>query len=438
MKKLTAKAEKRDVFLVLAYLVFTLYFFQLQFLIKRELPVPVTLVVYFLFYILIIRLLVSDRIIDVLSTPGVKLVLLCMFFLFLSSVNAEFQSKSFYQLVLNVNSILVWFFAVALIRRFCDIKTFLNWILLLGIGFVTIARTGLFREYFPRPAVSGYLSMSGQKVVRETFVYLDANNYAYILVIIMLITIYKILISKCDLWKNIFYYTFLLFSLSSLKATYSRTATVGLILGVLCMLVALKKTFSKKTMGFYLFITAILIFAFCFTNILPEIKHRVKQDIVFEGKPHIIQKSSLGFRIESALFWLDMFMERPLLGWGESTPIYLRWGRPSGSHTYYVDLLAEGGALAFTCFAMFFMTVFLHLKKGIKLLRIGGDPNMSLGCLLLGIMIILLVKGFAATLGEDFWMMSGLSMAFYKIAYDAFKLTKTKKGDNCEKQIEWK
>ncbi len=403
--------------------------------IKYKFPnLRMTAIIFFVFYILTIRLLIRNEFWQIFEAPYLKLILLYVFFLLLSSINAEFNSRSFYQFAHNVSSILFYFLIIVVMRNLKDIRTFMNWMLATGTVMLIVARLGMFKQYYIQSG-SKYASLSGARITRESFIYLDSNVYAYMLIILMVLILHRILVEKNSLWKNVFYSSIFVISCFSLIATYSRGAMLTLVISTFVMLIISKKFFSRKAAVFSFLLAVLAISVFYTTNIFQEMKHRIGQDIVLvDGRPQIISCSSLRFRIVTAISAMRAFSEKPLLGWGDSESIHEQWRqddkanwewiRSSGNHVFYLNLLARRGILAFACFIMFFAAVFWHLSRDIRLLRTNGNPNVNLGYLLFAIMVILAIKGLMTAIGEDFWIMSGVSMAFHKLTYNDHKIIK--------------
>ena len=421
------KKRGEGLFFAFVCAVLILFFFRLQMTVKYKFPVLImTIIIYFAFYILILRLQIRNKLGQIFEVPHLKLVLLYAFFLLLSSINAPNASKSLHLFAQGISVVPLYLLTVIVMRNMKDIRTFMNWILTVGTGMLIIARLGMFKQYYIQSG-SKYASLSGAKIPRESFIYLDANIYAYMLIILMILLLHRILVEKNSLWQNAVYAGIFVTSCFSLIATYSRGAMTALILSILSMLIISKKIFSRRMLVFGILLMFAGVYVFFSTKIFRELQHRFKQDIVFvNGIPRVVNQSSLGHRITTAISTIRTFSKKPLLGWGDSGSVHEQWRqddksnwkwiRSSGNHVFYLNLLAIHGILAFACFMMLFAATFWHLHRDIRLLRTNGNLTVTLGYLLFAIMVILAIKGLLTAIGENFWIMSGVSMAFHEFA----------------------
>ena len=422
---MTVETKKRSILFALMCIFSIMYFFQIQMAIKVYVPIKITPIFYFLFYVLLLHLMLKDKIEQHVKLPGVRILFLLILIIFLSSINAEIPSQSFYQLAHIVSFVMIYFLIVATVRNFTDVKEFLNRLLIAGTAVVIIARTKFLAQYFPEKT-TWYTTLSGARVIRESFLYLDVNTYAYMLSILIVLTVYKLFFEKSSLQKNVCYVLLLILFLSSLVYTHSRMSMLVVVLEVLIMLIVSKKIINPRVVFAIVLMVTFLCVVLFSTGILDEIEHRIKDDFVWEQSILSGQfnfDSSLGYRLRAANYVVGMFAKRPLLGWGDGG-LQANYSSPTGNHIYYLNLLGKNGIFALICFMIFLLVIFSHLKKSIVILKTKKDPNVSLGYLFFGIMIGLVVKGVFAPLGFNFWIMAGMSMAFYQIARE------TKKGNH--------
>jgi O-antigen ligase len=228
--------------------------------------------------------------------------------------------------------------------------------------------------------------------------------------------------------KRLLSLIFAVFFTTALFLSYSRAAWLGFAVSIVVFI------FVKLRIKFkYILLVSVLIFAFVYTfwfQILDRLEKN-RQDSssnLSEQIMSITNVSTDASNLERLNRWycaIEMFKEKPLIGWGPGTyqfqyaPFQLNrmktiistdFGDVGNSHSEYLGPLAEEGILGFISVIFMFLSIFI---TGLKLYRKNSDPEVRI--LILGITMSF-VTYFVHGIMNDFLDTDKLAVPFFGFA----------------------
>ncbi len=238
--------------------------------------------------------------------------------------------------------------------------------------------------------------------IRNSLLWLDANNFGYGLATLFLFSLYFFFyedkIRTKSKYRYYLQYLIMFVFLISIIFTLSRGAILSLVLSSIFVFLFFKDVSKKKRK--FLVISSI-IFLITFTALptvsekLLELSDRISLGLGLFGysKTNTVLTGLETTRLEVAKKAFFEFLDKPIFGWGGGD-----MGVISGTsnHAYYINFLAQWGLVGFSIYLFLYFIIISKVLKSLKVANYLNSSTHGLGILLLGLFITIIIKGFFA------------------------------------------
>jgi len=258
-----------------------------------------------------------------------------------------FWSSDIIYSLFRITELLVTLFLIAYILIDVRSKEYAKRILLFFLIFSLIAAFGFYLKSgwfsFERFHNNEYPMLSASGILIGIFFFIDRRRFDY------------------DN-NQITYLSLILFSLSVLGIIYgtSSASNVSLILSIL-LLVSLRESRIITTV---ILMISILVVWFAWQNYQAEI-----MKIVFPGKTITSIETATG-RTSMWKYYMDGFLEKPLLGWGfptgEKEGFKFGWVTTSTSHNMLISVAINTGIIGLLLFSTFMISYTLYIIRKLR------------------------------------------------------------------------
>ncbi|NQT81291.1 MAG: hypothetical protein HQ555_12975 [Candidatus Aminicenantes bacterium] len=359
----------------------------------------------------------SKKIKPVSKIPGKFILCLLLISMAYSTINAENVESSIKILSFFFVSILNYFILILTFRSIESIKTLLKWLIIIGFIFVSLNYFNFLqlsnflpntqKAYMVKSAIESQTTAytgihSGSTIIRKSFLWFDANSFGYLLATLFLFNLYflfyerKILIESK--YRYYLRYIIMFVFVISIIFTLSRGAILAFLLSSIFVFLFFKNVVRIKIkylvlLGIF-FLIIITMFPYVSEKLL-DLSDRMTLGIGLFGysKSNTVLTGLETGRLETALNAFYEFLERPVFGWGGG-------GRGkisnTSNHVYYINLLGRWGIVGFSLYLSLYLII---ISKALKSLKVAKNLNSSiygLGIALLGIFLLVIIKGFFA------------------------------------------
>jgi len=316
------------------------------------------------------------------------------------------------------------------------LHAFYRWQLFIGIAIVFISALSVLNlaNVLPHNVVSASfqdgiqgqtvaIGIKGSKgITRASFLWFDANNFAYLIAALIVILCYFMLTKK---WRKPFNFLgviiMFLFVFRAV-ATLSRGGTFCAIVGMFVLLTLFKKAklLKAKALRTLIIIGVVLFALFMVSPAFSILKQRYWQAsglIGINQASYEVSGLETGRILTSRMAFED-FLEKPLLGRGIGFRPGLYRGR-TGNHLGYLNILGKHGIIGFVLQFWLLWVIYSRLMWAIRYLKSNNDENYTLGYLILSLMSISLLSGFFK--GIHIVGLSVMPLAFYLACYKDYR-----------------
>ena len=382
-------------------------------------------VIYAVFFIALFKSVLGSKNRAIWNIEGKKMPLLIILSVFISNYSSpEVQFPA--DQVISVSSCVILYFLIVCYFNTWHVERFLKVIpvviiIMLIFGKLFSGANDIIAQIFhwtsdARGAIvkikEGQTCFTGifGLTKRSNFLWMDANNWAYLLSFSILIT-FSYLLSSKDPLKKLSLYAIFLSLLLFLLATYSRGGFLATSLALLYLLLFYPVNVNRKfATGLIILLLGLTFGTLFFSNIVIGLLDRIMLAIgmfdVGYGKNYYGGLET-GRIITMHLAWKE-FLEKPILGWGG---ILMGQVSMTGNHLHYLNILGQFGIVGASFYFTFYGYIFLTPIRTIKRLK-SEKRNNRFVYILMAFLIVLMIRGFFAPLHFVYWIVAGSTVSY--------------------------
>lgn len=185
----------------------------------------------------------------------------------------------------------------------------------------------------------------------------NPNAYSFALLVGVILIANRIVTVREKAFPKILLYILgvMFFSYQILYATGSRKGFIllFLFLGLLTLLMAKRVNLTKKVFVSF-FLVGSMVISLWWVKELPVFQRILNISLYIQGES--IGERSLGTRVLMYATGLELFYQRPLLGWGAQQYEYIS-GFKTYSHSNFIEILANHGVIGLFIYYMLFVSL---------------------------------------------------------------------------------
>ena len=321
-----------------------------------------------------------------LSTRPVVYLILFLLSLLLSSLWSAISGLELGMLFFGILSLSLFPLAFIITSTYKNKNYFINLLLILSLPLLVV---GCYQGAFGAETSGLWISTTEDLIKTRAYSLFDSPNALGVLSMITSIISLFIFFEK----KKWYYVAYLVFALTALALTFSRSSWLGLCIGIIFVVLI------KNWRLIFLMPLSALVF------LVPSVRQR----LITAVSQNYLVDASLDGRLWSYSNSIDLFKTSPIVGVGPGTyggqmaiyydsPIYLKGAQNGYVALYYSDtqwfqILAQCGIVGIIFVGCFFISYFVNnLKQYLK-----SKQYINLG--VLAVAVSLVVSGFF----ENIW-----------------------------------
>jgi hypothetical protein len=255
----------------------------------------------------------------------------------------------------------------------------------------------------------------GRFLLRESFLWLDTNVYASLVVIGILIAMYFLM--NANGWRRkLAIYGYVLLAGSSLIASSSRSAVLQLLAGFVTFTFLVRKSNRRSRQLYFtlaLVVTGVLSFYYGSQESLSVFVYRmmIASDFVSTGPTWVTLDGAAMSRYLTATMAWDYFVSHPLVGSGGIQ--YATIGFTT-NHSEILNYLSQFGIFAWGALILLYIRVPWNLLR-LRSRQSYSDRQFTLIALLVALNAVCAVRMLTDPNFYTYWIVVAASIAFLKV-----------------------
>ncbi|MBN1253158.1 MAG: O-antigen ligase family protein [Bacteroidales bacterium] len=340
-----------------------------------------------LLLIIILKFIKSKEFInhEILKHPVSFAIYFYIFWIFITSITSSLPIVSFKFLLVKLWFIIpVYFFSITLFYHKKNINRFL-WLYILSLTIVIIYTISRHLSY-------GFYDKIAAHIVMSPF-YNDHTSYGAILAMFVPVLGYFSFSKETKKIYKAFIILLMIIFILALILSYTRAAWISLVVALLFGLII----YLKINIKLVIFSSFVLIFIlFTYRIEIIDKLNKNKQDSSTELSEHVKSISNIATdasNLERINRWnsaIKMFGEKPVLGWGPGTYMFIyapfqmskdktiistNFGEVGNAHSEYIGPLAEQGIFGLISFLII---IFLTIKTSLNVYSKSKQKDVKL------------------------------------------------------------